>query len=90
MSYCSQKKLDKKKLESNNLTELENLEVNRETNPSDESLLRVEHLKREIKALESDRITGAILRSKVKWVEEGESSSLALKNTIMLKNIYEN
>ena len=75
MSYCSQKKLDKKKQESNNLTELENLEVNLETNPSEESLLRVEHLKGEIQALESERITGAILRSKVKWVEEGEKST---------------
>ena len=38
-------------------------------------MLKVERLKFDILEVEKEKINGAIVRSKVKWVEEGEKSS---------------
>ena len=75
MSYCSQKKLDLMKVESMKIKELKALEVKLSEQPSIENLLNVERLKEDLKTIEIKRINGAIVRSKVKWVEEGEKST---------------
>ena len=75
MSYCSQKKLDKNLHESLKLKELEELEENLSLNPSDESILKIEQVRKEIRDIEEEKIKGSIIRSKIRWVEEGEKSS---------------
>ena len=75
MSYCSQKKLDKNLHESLKLKELEELEENLSLNPSDESILKIEQVRKEIRDIEEEKIKGSIIRSKIRWIEEGEKSS---------------
>ena len=75
MSYCSQRKLDKQIADNRKKKTLEQLEIELGTNPSVEVMLQVERLKFDILEVEMEKINGAIVRSKVKWVEEGEKSS---------------
>ena len=76
MSYCSQKKLDRQKDECTKKKELEQIEIELAAKPSIESMLKFERLKSDILAIETERINGAIIRSKIRWVEEGEKSTI--------------
>ena len=75
MSYCSQKKMDNRLQESNNLKKLEDLENCLGNHPCDDMILQIEQLRVEIRLMEQERIKGAIIRSKIRWAEEGEKSS---------------
>ena len=93
MSYCSQKKLDRQKEECTKKKELEQIEIELAAKPSIESMLKFERLKSDILDIETERINGAIIRSKVRWVEEGEKSTIFffdLEKNITLKNAYTN
>ncbi len=75
MSYSSKKKMDKRYAEDKNLRELKLLEMELEINSSEELQLKVDKLRNDIEIFERERAKGAILRSKVKWFEEGEKST---------------
>ena len=75
MKYCSIKKKESCKVQKNLELELNNVEEILSENPSEAVQRRYEEIIGEIKQFEDTRIRGEILRSKVKWSEEGEKSS---------------
>ena len=56
-------------------SELTNIEIELAENPTNIMYLRYEELRAELRQFENRRIKGDIIRSKVKWAEEGERSS---------------
>ena len=72
--------VQKKKKEENKFandleTELTNIEIELAENPSNVLHLRHEELRGELRQVENRRIKSDIIRSKVKWAEEGQRSS---------------
>ena len=75
MSYCAQKKLSKKRLNTQMLQELQTLENEISIDHDENKMTRLCQVKAELLEQEREKIEGLILRSKVKWVEEGEKST---------------
>lgn len=91
MSYCSQKKLNKKRHSNALQNELVTLEEELSLNHCVNKMLRLSYVKTEIKKIESEKMEGLIIRSKIKWVEEGEKSTTFFfgleKNNYIKKHI---
>ena len=75
MSYCSQRKLNMNNHLNVLQKELTELEVQLATDHNNDTMLRICEIKAQIKEREEEQIKGAILRSKVRWAEEGEQST---------------
>ena len=75
MSFCSQTKLDKNREEKLLRNELNELEIDLSRYHKDETLLAYNRVKEQLKEIESEKIQGAIIRSKAKFIEEGERST---------------
>ena len=73
--YSSNKKRAIKSKENELLTKLSELELKLDQNPSPQLLTDYDNAKTAITELESYKTKGAIIRSKIQWVEEGEQSS---------------
>ena len=75
MLFSAKKKKEENKFANDLETELTNIEIELAENPSNVLHLRHEELRGELMQVENRRIKGDIIRSKVKWAEEGERSS---------------
>ena len=70
MTYASRKKRDRDKREGNIISEINKIESNLAS--SDVNLNLLSNLKKELENIRMDKVKGLILRTKVKWLEEGE------------------
>ena len=68
ISYPAYKKKQKQNRESNLIKNIENLE-----NSQDSNFELIETRKEELQNLRKEKLNGVIIRSRVKWAEEGES-----------------
>ena len=75
MSFCSQRKMDKNNEEKRLEQELKKSEIDLAIEPNDHVLFEYNRIKERIKEIEQEKIQGAIIRSKSKFVEEGEKST---------------
>ena len=89
--YSSNKKRDIKSKENKLLIKLSKLELKLDQNPSLQLITDYNNAKKALREVESYKTKGAIIRSKIQWVEEGEQSSkyfLGLeKNNYVKKHI---
>ncbi|KAK3083672.1 hypothetical protein FSP39_001222 [Pinctada imbricata] len=72
ISYASYKKKIQNETEQNLLKEIEEIEQN---NPGVINYQQLEEKKNELENLRKEKLKGSIIRSKAKWVEEGEKPS---------------
>ena len=73
--YSANKKRAIKSKENELLIKLSELELKLDQNPSPQLITDYNNAKTAIRELESYKTKGAIIRSKIQWVEEGEQSS---------------
>ena len=55
------------------MQQIQNIETASADNMTDDQLLKLNNLTEELSAIRKDRIKGMIIRSKIQWVEEGET-----------------
>ena len=68
ISYSVYKKKQKQERENNLIKDIENLE-----NSQDPDLELIETKKEELQNVRKEKLNGIIIRSRVKWAEEGEN-----------------
>ena len=73
--YSSNKKRAIKSKENELLIKLSELELKLDQNPSPQLITDYDNAKTAIRELESYKTKGAVIRSKIQWMEEGEQSS---------------
>ena len=85
ISYSVYKQKERTVYESNLKTELSRLqkEIN-DTNNTDDIIQHMLGIENQLKSIENEKINGIIMRSKIKWSEEGE------KNTSFFLNLEKN
>jgi hypothetical protein len=74
ISYSSFKKKENNRKEKELIVEIENLE-RQHTNLDDHTMETIANKKNELEVLRSKKIDGAMLRSRVKWLDAGEKPS---------------
>ena len=69
----------------------ENLESSFAINPTEEIFTEIQSVKKQLEKIDNDKLNGAIVRSRIKWVEQGEKSSKSFfsmeKNNFVKKHI---
>lgn len=75
ISYAAYKSKKTKMTEANLLQQIDNLEKEIAINPSESTLHKYEKTKIEIEAINAHKTKGAHIRSKARWLEEGERTT---------------
>ena len=88
--YCAKEQKDNKKEEQYLHKGLEDLKIKLGTTSDNSTNAEYYECKERLMEIEKVKAEGAIIRSKVKFFEEGERTSLGSKNLITLKSTYGN
>ena len=91
INYSPKNKKKERGSEKVLLNTLENLERSFAINPTEEIFTEIQSVKKQLEKIDNDKLNGAIVRSRIKWVEQGEKSSKFFfsmeKNNFVKKHI---